>query len=285
MKKIIILPTFFFTSFCYANTSIVLDFGSVSAANFGTSETDLEIQYSNIATGINATLQVVSVFDAQTPSNHGSVTGTHVGAEGDIRINSTASLANTDPSNIDNGGIFTLQLWDANIGDGFSTGYTNPSSYEWDLTFYDIDAGTPNNNGFFTYDYLRLLTAGTYTVSANTLLEIATLPDNSVSFSGEPVGVVPGQDGLGTPFTNRQINSTVQYNLVDTNSVTFEYAALRNGGNNLGTGGRNLLIDGGEISNVFDGVNTTTGTIIPEPTTALLVLIGSGALLNRKRKN
>ena len=267
---------------CNSATPIILDFGSVSSPNFGITES--EIRYTNVATGINATLTVDSNFDAQTPANHGSVTGTHPDAEGDVRINMTSAIANTDPNNIANSGVFTLTLWDANAGDGFSTGYTSATSYEWGLNIYDIDAGDPGDNGFFTYDYFRVMTPGTYTVMANTNLVIDTThADNSVSFSGINAGAVAGQDGLGPGLTPAQKRSSVQYTLTDRNVLTFEYAALRTGGNNLGSG-RNLLVDGGELRDLFGNSATETFTVVPEPSWAPLLSLSCLVLLfGRKR--
>ncbi|MGJ8677035.1 MAG: hypothetical protein ACSHX0_05935 [Akkermansiaceae bacterium] len=269
---------------------IFLDFGSISSSTFG--DTTFEIQYGSVATGINATLTSNNngTFVSGTPANHGSITGT--GADGDVRVNMTSTTGNTDISAIENVGRFTLTLWDSTIGDGYSTAYTSATDYEWDMVFYDIDAGDPNPNGFFTYDYVRLLTAGTYTITQNSNLVVDDTSNlGSVSFIGVNAGSVNGQDGLAAITTAPQRNASLVYSLENTNSIEFEYAALRNGGNNVGTG-RNLLIDGGSLSEDIDGEGTASGiptitgvvTGVPEPSSAVLIIVfGASSLLRRKR--
>ena len=110
-------------------TPILLDFGSTSDSAFNT---DLEMRYSGVATGINATLTADAAFNgfnSNQNANNGSVNG-------DIRVNMTFFESDgTTPQSV----ALTLKLWDATDGDGYTSLYNPVGDYDYTLAFYDID--------------------------------------------------------------------------------------------------------------------------------------------------
>ncbi|MGF1525177.1 MAG: VPLPA-CTERM sorting domain-containing protein [Candidatus Competibacterales bacterium] len=247
-------------------SSITLDFGAVNFPNFGEDASNLEMRFDSVATGINASLTADAIFDG-ADQFHGSVAG-------DLRVHTTPGDVN-----------LTLSLFNAAIGDGYTSLFDNGgSAFSWDLMFYDIDANFNVNNGN-RWDAVTLITPGTYTVTDTTALLVTQNADGSVAFSGEDAGNRSGQDGLNT-FNQAQADAAVLYTVSDTSVINFIYGVDIDG---TATAGRNLLVDGGQLS--FDGFGTVTGNVgapvsVPVPAPLSLIaagIAGFGAIARRRR--
>lgn len=232
--------------------SFTLDFGDVTASDF---ESTQVIQYSGVADGINATLTAADSFASKNDANNGSVNG-------DLRVNLFTKQS------VD----LTLTLFDATVGDGFSSVYDPGESYDWSLGIYDIDGY--RDPGVY-YDVVTVYSTNianlTYTVTESTAL-VVTSEQGSVTFSGEVADGVPGQAGLTPPLTQDQSDVAALLTMSDTPTLTFTYTVV--GQNNRE---RNLLVDGGEIS-LTGPVVTSAIQPVPVPAAGLLMLAGLASL-------
>lgn len=184
---------------------LILNFGSISDPNF---PTDLSIEYSNVATGINATLTANSAFQSAAAGvgNNGS-------AVDDLRVN----VIQGDEVRLN------LTLWDSDIGNGFESLYNPQTDFTWNMMFYDIDG---QGNGTDYYDTVTIHTAGTYTVTTTSNLVITDTADG-VSFGGQNYPDIPGQTGL-TSFTQQQADASVLYAINNLSQVSFTYSVALN---------------------------------------------------------
>lgn len=255
--------------------TINLDFGGHPVEDGGTgtyheknfSDTEgVDLVFSNVATGINATLTKERVFDSGFRNNNGAVNG-------DIRVN----VDRLETAR------FTLSLWDATVGDGFSTLYDPGTAFEWSLGFYDVDGGSE------AYDVVTVLSEGVYTVTESTILMITEdYSEKSVRFSGENSGAVPGQFGLEPPLTQAQADVSFILTMENTSQVVFEYeVGLRPGEDPEKANGRNLLIDGGGLTTAldpFDPIEAPTPAAVPLPGSLALFGGAIGLLALRRRR-
>lgn len=237
-----------------AQASIALNFGAISNPLFGTAG-NLTQQYATVAPGINATMTAATSFSSLTPTNNGSVLG-------DIRVN----VANSTNVNI------TIALWDATSGNGFVAPYNPGGSYSFAFGFFDIDGGAG------TYDVVTVYTPGTYTVTSSSALVITT--GAGVSFSGSASMEIPGQGGIST-LTAAQADVAAIYTVNNTSSINFDYTVGISG--TPVANGRNLLVDGNDLMESLAPFGPVTETFIPEPSAALLGLLGT-CLLGRRRR-
>lgn len=174
----------------------------------------------------------------------------------------------------------TLTLFDASIGDGFSTLYDPGTDYDWDLGFYDIDGWNTRTETY--YDVVTIDTSAigslSYTVTESTDLVI-TADETSVSFSGELSGGIPGQSGLDGELSQAQSDVSMILNLQNTPVLSFDYTVIDTRNDSRSTS-RNLLVDGGAISLAGSTVTTAIAPIapVPLPASALLLVAGVGVL-------
>ncbi len=225
---------------------LTLDFGTQTDYSFNQAY-DLEMQYRNVANGVNATLTAEeSFFDGFFSNYHGSVSG-------DIRI---AAFSGSDIN-------LSLQLWDANSGNGFDTAFDPGQDYEWTLGFYDIDSHDFSSG---TWDEVTLITPGTYVTTQTTKLNPTTTEQGYVNLSGEGAGGVPGQSGLAPPITQEQADVAAIYTVKNTARMDFTYS-VKDGGM---AGTRVLLVDGGELRAALDQFQPEA-TPFPEPSAAVLL--------------
>lgn len=243
--------------------SFTLDFGNISAPNFNTNKL---IQYSSVASGINATLTADDVFLSGRPWRNGSLNG-------DIQVN-----ASTAPGGQNIG--LTLSLFDSSIGTGYESLYNPGTDFDWELVFYEID-GTNGSNVF--YDAVTVLDNRngnlSYTLTDPTDLVVTSAP-GSVTFSGENAANVPyGETGGVLSAAQSKVSTIIK--LTNTSVLDFIYTAV-----GRSTNQRNLLIDGGTLS--LTGTTVTTPiSPVPVPAAGLLLVAGIallGAAGRRSRK-
>lgn len=241
-----------------------LNFGSFSDPSFGTSPDDLVMYYEDVASGINATLTAANEFPARRAANHGA-------AAEDIRVNMQRG----------NSVELTLTLWDATIGSGYDSEFdVAGGSFDWNLVFYDLDGVVGSST-----DNITLLSPATYTVTTTTDLTITETDEGYVQFIGGGAADVPGQTGLDS-FTQEQADVAVSVNIDDLASLSFIYEAT---GTNSG---RNVLIDGGQLTTSLESFDTVTGSVmapVPLPASAALMLgaivaLGGTRQILRKRR-
>ncbi|MEO1306694.1 MAG: VPLPA-CTERM sorting domain-containing protein, partial [Pseudomonadota bacterium] len=159
-----------------------------------------------------------------------------------------------------------------------TTAYTNSSSYEWSLVFYDIDgissdhqAYGPNRNETNYYDEVLFRTPGVVTVASDSVLNTSVTADG-ILVSAENQDSVAGQDGL-TSLTPEQEQYTAIYTVTDTSTVLFDYL-VQDGA--FGSSRRNLLVDGGSLT-LTDPVEVGVAPV-PLPAGAPLLAAGLVAL-------
>lgn len=226
-----------------------LDFGTVSNDDFGTAG-NLEIQYEDVATGINATLTAATTFASVQSNLHGS-------NNGDVRVNIQRG----------NSVELTLSLWDATTGTGYDTAYSvDDGTFDWNLVFYDLDGVVGRST-----DNLTLLSPVSYTVTETTDLTITETDDGYVKFIGGGAANVAASTGM-TELTQEQADVSVSVNIADQSSISFIYEAT---GSNTA---RNLFIDGGNLTTALNDYDTVTVAAVPLPASATLMLGGIAAL-------
>ena len=221
------------------------------------------MDFTSVATGINASVIAESAYTSNNPSNNGSING-------DIRINAATNAS----------AKMSITLWDASAGTGFDTQYNPGVNYDWNLNFFDLD-GRPASS----WDVVTLMTEGEYAVSENSGLGLTTSDLGHVSFRGRGIGDnVPGEAGLSTPITEEQANAMVSYTVENLSSVEFTYTVVL--GSSGTAAGRNLLIDGGSLNIALDPFSPVTGTVVavPEPSSlAAILLTLMGSMFYRRR--
>lgn len=231
--------------------TLTLDFTN-TANNTGFAEDgNLVMQYTNVDSGVNATITAHGGFATSNVANHGQM-------RGDAQVNMAALEEQT----------FTLELWDAAQGSGFSTRFDPGQSFNYTLAFYDIDASRNWPAG--TYDALSFSAEHKYWVSATTDLNPTAVGD-TVEFTGEGTQGAVRNRMIGEP-TQDQWDAAVLVMLRNTSEFTFTYGVRTNPGVE-GRSGRNLVIDGNDM-NVPEGGPIVT----PLPAGAVLLLGGLGLL-------
>lgn len=213
---------------------------------------NLVMRYDNVDFGVNATITAHDAFESNRPDRSGQ-------NRGDLQINMKAGEEQT----------FTLTLWDAQQGDGYSQVYTPGHGYSYTLGFYDIDAS--RNAPLGTYDALSFDADVRYEVSDTTNLSPRTA-DGLAHFDGIGTGGLVRND-MTKGISQSQFDAMVLVHLRNENSFTFTYGAGLMPGSR-GNAGRNLVIDGDELRYAM------TEKVYPNPLPAggLLLLGGLGGL-------
>ncbi|MFC5051724.1 PEP-CTERM sorting domain-containing protein [Rubritalea spongiae] len=211
----------------------------------------------------DGTTDIYALIVAETSYTQGGSGGSGSAAD-DVKINQAPNTTTN----------FTLTLYQ---NEELTEVYDPGVSFSYDLFFYDIDGH--NTEGDKYYDIVTVYTPSVVTYTTTTELTITNNADGSVTASGINTNGVPGQDGL-TSFNQAQADVAASFTFTDTASVNFDYTIV----NNYNSGQRNLLIDGGNLTfGTFD-TDTTTVTAVPEPSSTMLLGLGSLALILRRRK-
>lgn len=252
------------------------DFGDSEFRNFGTAG-NLEMNFTNIATGVNARLTAGSAF----ASNNGGSS-----FNGLININFTQSSNASNPNGWESQPVrYTFELFDTGSGDGFSTPL---ALSEWGLDFFDIDRNDSvnENNGrrrVAVYDIIGLPTSdsnASIVVPGNSVLELpdaGTLPDeaNFSFFDGHTDSAQVIRNVANFDDTLDAAQESVGLGLLVTNSssVEFYYGVGIAEGTSTDRN-RNALIGG------FGQLSTLP---VPEPSACFLAAFGLFPFLRRRR--
>lgn len=241
-----------------------LDFGGTSEPTFGKAGGTNVIQYTNVITGVNATLTSNSgLFTSKEQSKNGA-TG------GDGRLN-VGDLNITNNEVVD----LTLALWDSGSGSGFDVAFDNGGvSFCWDIVFYDLDSQVDK-----AFDQVAIDATQSFYTTSDTRLSNEVIGSLRYFNTAFPDDSSLGGGGVTTPdgtssLTPDQARSSFGLTITDTNVLNFQAISVISENSSNGRGnGRNILFDGGQLS----------ADIVPEPSAVLLSLVGMAGLLRRRR--
>lgn len=249
-------------------STFTLDFGSTSARSFNNAAGNY-INYGVVAndgsTNIYARLTTLNAFSSATASNNGS-------AAGDLRVNARRGESVQ----------LKLELFsDAS----YATSYTNASSFDWTLLFYDVDGISDDVNGYGAnlnetnyYDEVLMRTEGVATFTEDTELNYSMTADGLL-VNAEGAGSVSGQQGL-TSLSAEQQNYAFAYTVSNTSTLFFDYNVQDL---SFTSRARNLLVDGGSLEITEDSFDVNVSAV-PLPAGAPMLIVGMGALAALRRR-
>jgi hypothetical protein len=254
------------------------DFGTTSSPAFGSSG-NLTMDFSSIATGVNARLTAASVYNTASGGDS---------SNGLININFTQSSNAANFNEWETQPVrYTFELFDAGAGDGFTTPLILT---EWGLDFFDIDRNDAvnENNGnrrVANYDIIGLPstdTSASIVVPPSSVLVtpgIGTMPDeaNFDFFSGQTDDAqqIANVSNYDDSIDATQTSVGLGLLMSQSSSVEFYYGV----GIAEGTAtnrNRNALIGG------FGQLSTLT---VPEPSSSLLLGTAGSLLLLRRHRS
>lgn len=213
--------------------------------------TDLVMHYTNIFPNINATVTAHGAFDSNRPDRNGQ-------NRGDLQINMASGETQT----------FTLTLWDALSGDGFSRIFDPGVTYFYTLGFFDIDASA--NFPMGTYDQVSFAATANWEVSETTNLN-PRIENGMAIFDGIGTGGLVSNN-MSNGYAQDQLDAMVLVHQKNKATFTFTYSAaeMPGGGN---ASGRNLVVDGGDLRYALSLVPA-----VPLPAGVWLLVAAFGAL-------
>lgn len=241
----------------YSDT-IILDFGD--DFNDPTINENGGMHLTDVATGINASL----VASAPWVADYKDSDPTHGVKHGSLAFGVDCTIPGQAV-------LFTLTLYNALHGDGFTELYSPGQDYDWSLCFFDID------NYGARYDSVTLRTEGTYTITETSALDVDNSVDGQVTFSGQNVAGV-GSHNDGMIQNQAEADAAVVYDVSNTSTLEFIFTAT--GADKYRAG----LLDGGTLSTVMKDNYLTETHTVPEPTTmSLFGIVGVLGFFLRRR--
>jgi hypothetical protein len=235
--------------------AIDFDFGNSvtdELQNYGTQSFTTAIATDDNGTDIYAQIVAQSTYYYGNAGSGSSLS--------DVTINQAAASTTTY--------LFTLYQNEA-----LTEVYDPGLDYSFDLFFYDIDG---HATGMY-YDEITVYSASVAEYTTSTALTITTNANGSVTANGYLTDAIENTVAE-SGFTQAQADVAISFTFENTSTVLFDYTVV----NEMNDGSRNLLIDGNDLS--FDGFETTTTSVIPEPASILMIgVVSFGALFIRRR--
>ncbi len=241
--------------------TFTLDFADATFADFGSNASNLNLNFDSVATVngdvINAQLSAVSPWlRNNTSRNESDANAVQVNAQRGETVQ------------------FSLTLFADGLGDGYTSTYNPGTSFDWAVTFLDLDGTTT------TWDQVLIRSEGTAEVAQDTLLNIEQTADG-VLFSGEDtVGNVSNDISSGT-LTGAQQQHAVRFTVENTSSIIFDYTSVTTVAS---TSGRNLILGSGSFSIDDPDLINVAPAVVPLPASAPLMLAGLGAFFALRRR-
>lgn len=241
--------------------SITLDFDSTGSsstlADGDTSASGTEIRWQSVATIGAITVDLVGVVSGGTYNTSNTSANGLNGQFGQINLYKGSDVN------------FTFTLVDPNNSD------VPVVADSFKFAVFDVDYHSSATNPIESVTYLGTNgTFGGYTISSTTELDIAGTTANP-TFTATTPGDTSDNPNDPNALTAQQQNRTVLFHFLNASSIELNFATTPNITPTVG--GRNLL---------FAGEATFANPVfIPEPSSALLSVLGiSGLLLRRSRK-
>ncbi|WP_411825257.1 PEP-CTERM sorting domain-containing protein [Luteolibacter sp. AS25] len=202
--------------------------------------------FSDGTKSVGATLAATSAYSPRNEGLNGTA-GTN-----DVQINQRR----------DNSVSFTLSLFDEATGNLIDSSFLG-GEYGYSLSFYDIDGiASEGLDQITSYDH------SSYLYLKDSLLDVTTSGNSVTATANGTINDIPNPSSSTVTLTAAQESAMIVFGFENIAQADFTYTIV---GGNSNTQ-RNAFIDGGDFT-------TFAGETIPEPTSALLIGLGSIALL------